>query len=163
DPGPTPRSMKQEAFELHLLLKKAGIKGPYVLVGHSLGGLVARIYAEQYPNEVAGVIFVDSTHEDTILSLNGKLVRMRELAKQVAIPAVQTMKTSPPKPPTKADRKQQEENAKIFGPPGIGPPYDKLPPEAQKLRMWALNHPKLTASTDTFFAEELQVMYLARA
>src|SRR5262249_14629679 len=76
DSGPTPRSMKQEAFELHLLLQKAGIKGPCVLVGHSLGGLVARIYAEQYPDEVAGIVFVDSTHEDTILSLNGKLVRM---------------------------------------------------------------------------------------
>jgi pimeloyl-ACP methyl ester carboxylesterase len=40
-------------------LKSAGIKGPYVLVGHSLGGLVARVYAGQYPDEVAGMVFVD--------------------------------------------------------------------------------------------------------
>jgi pimeloyl-ACP methyl ester carboxylesterase len=40
-------------------LKNAGIKGPYVLVGHSLGGLVARLYAGRYPDEVAGVVFVD--------------------------------------------------------------------------------------------------------
>src|SRR5438128_1815367 len=37
DPGPIPRTMKQEAFELHTLLSAAHIKGPYILVGHSLG------------------------------------------------------------------------------------------------------------------------------
>lgn len=40
-------------------MKKAGISDPYVLVGHSLGALVARLYAGQYPNEVAGMVFVD--------------------------------------------------------------------------------------------------------
>jgi pimeloyl-ACP methyl ester carboxylesterase len=45
--------------EIHNALKSAGIKGPYVLVGHSLGALVARLYAGQYPNDVAGVVFVD--------------------------------------------------------------------------------------------------------
>jgi len=45
--------------EVHTALKNAGIKGPYVLVGHSLGGLVARLYVGQYPDEVAGMVFVD--------------------------------------------------------------------------------------------------------
>jgi pimeloyl-ACP methyl ester carboxylesterase len=45
--------------EVHTALKNVGIKGPYVLVGHSLGGLVARVYAGQYPDEVAGMVFVD--------------------------------------------------------------------------------------------------------
>src|SRR2546430_852939 len=45
--------------EVHTALKNAGIKGPYVLVGHSLGGLVARLYAGQHPDEVAGMVFVD--------------------------------------------------------------------------------------------------------
>jgi len=45
--------------EVHTALRNAGIKGPYVLVGHSLGGLVARVYAGQYADEVAGVVFVD--------------------------------------------------------------------------------------------------------
>jgi pimeloyl-ACP methyl ester carboxylesterase len=45
--------------EVHTALKNAGIKGPYVLVGHSLGGLVARLYAGQYPDEVVGMVFVD--------------------------------------------------------------------------------------------------------
>jgi pimeloyl-ACP methyl ester carboxylesterase len=45
--------------EVHAALKNAGIKGPYVLVGHSLGGLVARLYESQFPEEVAGLVFVD--------------------------------------------------------------------------------------------------------
>jgi pimeloyl-ACP methyl ester carboxylesterase len=45
--------------EIHEVLKNAGIKDPYVLVGHSLGALVARLYAGQYPNDVAGLVFVD--------------------------------------------------------------------------------------------------------
>jgi len=45
--------------EVHTALRKVGINGPYVLVGHSLGGLVARLYAGQYPDEVAGMVFVD--------------------------------------------------------------------------------------------------------
>ena len=63
DPGPTPRTMKQEAYELHNLLRAARVKAPYVLVGHSIGGLIARVYTEQYPNEVTGVVLVDPTHE----------------------------------------------------------------------------------------------------
>jgi pimeloyl-ACP methyl ester carboxylesterase len=45
--------------EVHTALKNTGIKGPYVLVRHSLGGLVARVYAGQYPDEVVGMVFVD--------------------------------------------------------------------------------------------------------
>jgi pimeloyl-ACP methyl ester carboxylesterase len=45
--------------EVHNALKNAGIKGPYLLVGHSLGAVVARLYAGRYPDEVAGVVFVD--------------------------------------------------------------------------------------------------------
>ena len=58
DDGPTD-SCEVRVREIHNALKNAGIKGPYVLVGHSLGALVARLYAGQYPNEVAGVVFVD--------------------------------------------------------------------------------------------------------
>jgi pimeloyl-ACP methyl ester carboxylesterase len=162
DLGPTPRTMKQEANELHLLLRKAGINGPYVLAGHSLGGLIARIYSDLYPKEVAGIVLVDSTHEDTTLFMNGKLTHMRELAKSVPIPPFHTMKSGPAKPPTEEDKRQAEQNAKMFGPPKIEPPYDKLPDEVQRLRLWALTHPKLSAGIDTFFAEELQAMYVAR-
>jgi pimeloyl-ACP methyl ester carboxylesterase len=155
--------MKQEAYELHLLLKQAGIRGPYVLAGHSIGGLIARVYAEQYPIEVAGMVLVDSTHEDTTLMYQGKLVRVREGAKERPIPPVQTMKSSPPQPPTEEDKKQAEFNAQVFGPPKIQPPFNKLPPDVQKVRLWMLSHPKLSAASDDYWPEELQALHVARA
>jgi len=64
DPGPEPRDVAQHARELHTLLSKAGVAGPYVLVGHSLGGLYVRTFAAQYPGEVAGMVLVESSHPD---------------------------------------------------------------------------------------------------
>lgn len=62
DPGPAP-SADRTVDELHLLLEKVGVPGPYVLVGHSLGGVIARLYASRYPNDVAGMVMADSSHE----------------------------------------------------------------------------------------------------
>ena len=59
--GPEPRDAEQISSELHTLLKGAGIEGPFVLVGHSFGGLYTRTYAARYPDEVAGVVLVDSS------------------------------------------------------------------------------------------------------
>jgi pimeloyl-ACP methyl ester carboxylesterase len=64
EPGPEPRDAKQVSSELHTLLANAGIEGPYVLVGHSYGGLYARMNAARYPDEVAGVVLVDSSHPE---------------------------------------------------------------------------------------------------
>jgi pimeloyl-ACP methyl ester carboxylesterase len=64
EPGPEPRDAKQVSSELHTLLANAGIEGPYVLVGHSYGGLYARMYADQYSEEVAGMVLVDSSHPE---------------------------------------------------------------------------------------------------
>lgn len=72
DLGPRPRTMRQVAYELHTVLKKAGEKGPFIMVGQSVGGLFVRVYASQYPQEVAGMVLVDRTHEDTVLMINGK-------------------------------------------------------------------------------------------
>jgi pimeloyl-ACP methyl ester carboxylesterase len=62
--GTKPRTAGRIAVELHTLLQNAKIPGPYVLVGHSLGGLNIRMFAELYPDEVAGLVFVDSSSED---------------------------------------------------------------------------------------------------
>lgn len=64
DPGPVPRTSKQIVIELHNLLRRAGISGPYVFVGHSFGGIIARVYASQYPDDVVGMVLVDASHVD---------------------------------------------------------------------------------------------------
>ncbi len=64
--GPEPRTAAQQAKELKALLDAAGEKGPYILVGHSLGGFVIRAFANAYPQDVAGMVLVDASHPDTI-------------------------------------------------------------------------------------------------
>jgi pimeloyl-ACP methyl ester carboxylesterase len=64
DPAPTPRSAADAVTDLHALLNAAAVPSPYVLVGHSVGGLFVRLYASRYPDEVAGLVLVDSSHED---------------------------------------------------------------------------------------------------
>lgn len=59
DPGPLPRDAQQSARELDLLLTNAAVSGPYVLVGHSYGANVARVYAAQYPDDLAALVLVD--------------------------------------------------------------------------------------------------------
>ncbi|HJP86732.1 MAG TPA: alpha/beta hydrolase, partial [Gemmatimonadaceae bacterium] len=64
DPGPFPRTSAAMSADLHELLHRAGIPLPFIYVGHSLGGLNARVYNAMYPSEIAGVVFVDAAHED---------------------------------------------------------------------------------------------------
>ena len=58
--SPQPRTAREFAKELHTLLAKANEPGPYVLVGHSMGGYTVRVYAHDYPDEVSGLVLVDS-------------------------------------------------------------------------------------------------------
>ncbi len=59
-----PRTGKEIITELHEILVNADIKPPYILVGHSLGGLYVSLYARHYPHETAGVVLVDSMHPE---------------------------------------------------------------------------------------------------
>src|SRR5689334_7171128 len=60
EPGPLPRTAARFARELHTVLRNAEVPGPYVLVGHSAGGLTVRVFADAYPAEVVGVVLIDS-------------------------------------------------------------------------------------------------------
>ncbi|MEL7118359.1 MAG: alpha/beta hydrolase [Bacteroidota bacterium] len=62
----TARDPETIARELHTLLEKSGEEPPYILAGHSLGGPYIRLFAKLYPNEVAGLIFMDSTHPEQV-------------------------------------------------------------------------------------------------
>jgi len=63
DPGPNPRSAEQIARELQALLKAKAIMPPYILVGHSAGGLFVRVFAHLYPKEIAGLVLLDPATE----------------------------------------------------------------------------------------------------
>ena len=76
EPSPAPRTARQMAAELHTLLGNAKIEAPYILVGHSLGGLSVRMYADLYPQEVVGMVLVDSTHEESLTRYPAEVYRM---------------------------------------------------------------------------------------
>jgi pimeloyl-ACP methyl ester carboxylesterase len=63
DPVPQPTTAKDAVADLHALLSVAGEVGPYVLVGHSYGGLIVRLYASTYPKEVSGLMLIDALSE----------------------------------------------------------------------------------------------------
>jgi pimeloyl-ACP methyl ester carboxylesterase len=64
EPGPEPRDAQSLATELHTLLDEIRVEPPYVMVGHSFGGIYVRVFRSQYPDEVAGMVLLDATHPD---------------------------------------------------------------------------------------------------
>lgn len=87
-PGPAPRTLKQEVFELHTPLKAAKISGPVVLVGQSIGALNVRLYTMKYGNEVAGIVLVDPADESSmVFSVTaGRWIRLRDQATGRTVP-----------------------------------------------------------------------------
>ncbi|MDQ3694869.1 MAG: alpha/beta hydrolase [Chloroflexota bacterium] len=73
DPVPQPRTTRDLVADLHALLRAAAVPGPYVLAGHSAGGLAVRLYASTYPDEVVGMVLVDATTEDVWRRFQGAL------------------------------------------------------------------------------------------
>ena len=73
-PSPSPPPPRAMVADLHALLTAAGVPGPYVLAGHSFGGLVARLYAATYPDEVVGLVLVDPFSEAVRAAIDARPV-----------------------------------------------------------------------------------------
>jgi pimeloyl-ACP methyl ester carboxylesterase len=105
DPVPPPRTTQEMVDDLHALMGAADIPGPYVLVAHSAGGLLVRLYASEYPDDVVGMVLLDSTHEDTWLRFQEALspeqwdvfetLTVDQTEKQAAYPEVEQWFTAP--------------------------------------------------------------------
>jgi pimeloyl-ACP methyl ester carboxylesterase len=157
DAGPMPRTFEQDVYELHELLQRAGVHPPYVLVGHSLGGIIARKFEMNYSGEVQGLVLVDATSENATLFINNKVQRLRLLSGGRKIPAVKKEVDTLTKVPTQKD---MNDFLKMVGEPKIDFPFDKLPVKFQQVRLWAMKQPKfLLADNGTYWAEEFEAIY----
>lgn len=158
DAGPMPRTMKQDVYELHSLLIKSKLKPPFILVAHSLGGLIARLYNKEYPNEVEAMVLVDPTSEDGVLFINGKMQKVRLLATAKKIPAIKKRVDSLTKLPSQKDI---DDLANFMGKPKSEFPFTLLPDTIQNIRLWARSTPGFqVADAYDLWADELQQMYI---
>ncbi|MBV9500654.1 MAG: alpha/beta hydrolase [Acidobacteriaceae bacterium] len=120
---------EQRVTEIHRLLNRAEISGPYVVVGFSLGGVVARLYSHDYPEEVAGMVIIDHAFID-----------VGSDSTPVESPTPDSKGNSPPVLISKTPITLGIEDDLNFG---------RLPPRGQELHRWAMsNHPaRPTAET----------------
>ena len=90
DPAELPRSSIKVTDDLRELLDLAGVARPCVLVGHSLGGLYARHFAKRFPDDVAGLVLADPTHEDVVDYLPPEAAqRLTSWTSDIALPPEQ--------------------------------------------------------------------------
>ena len=160
DLGPRPRTLRQIVWELHELLRRAGERPPYVLVGHSYGGTLARQFTFTHRDEVAGIVFDESGHErGTMVFRNGQMIRLVDSATGRPVPEPRTsgpLRVADIPPAILAQIEQAaQEMVKQAGRPG-------LPPDAQRMRTWSYGQIKHWASNDNPFEGEELAALLAR-
>jgi pimeloyl-ACP methyl ester carboxylesterase len=134
DAGPARGAVEQTVDDLHLLLDKAGIRPPYVLVGASLGGIYTRAYQRRHPEEVVGLVLDDPTSDEGLsYRVNGKDRPIYEMSardmREAFLPLV---------------RNGWHRDA----PTRVEEPQDRLPKELQMALLWAAR--KFVAEDDIY-------------
>ena len=119
--GPNPDIEDPSAVPviLRATLTAAGEKPPYLMVGASMGGVYVRLYHAQHPDEVAGMVLIDSADGSGLfLMIQGQVVSMNDIT------AEQLRATAQPQPANVTPR-----------PPQTGAPFDRLPPDLYRIRV----------------------------
>lgn len=123
DLSPEPQDTQQNAQALHTLLAKAGVPGPYVMVGHSFGGLFVRMFAELYPSEVAGMVLIEATLPDGLKTLgqpdvmpNAPNATMMDATPIISRLGILRLLDFPPTDPDLPERQRQELKAYLASP-----------------------------------------------
>lgn len=134
DPGATPRTFAQLALELRTTLARGGERGPFLLVGQSFGGSLARGFAARYPADVAGMVLIDAVHEDGYVVWGGQPHHLRDDARPDRLE---------PAPRLALDSATiaWARTAKPAAAEPIEPPLDRLPAGAQRIWAWAAARP----------------------
>lgn len=117
DPGPAEETVEETVSDLHALLQASGERGPYVLVGASIGGIFIQAYQRAFPKDIAALVFSNSSNRIgfQVKDKNGLIWELTEAEICSAYPLPPS---DNPKPTSEAD------------------PYDKLSPDLQKVRLW---------------------------
>jgi len=124
DRGPEDNTVEEAVDDLHLLLRKAAVPPPYVLVGHSIGGMYVRAFQRRYPEEVVGMVLVDASPEEDLEYLwHGQSTVGVDLPDDALDSLFAPLILKPPAPRELPDE--------------VGEPYDRLAPELQRARLWA--------------------------
>ena len=119
DPGPADETVEETIDDLHRLLTSVGEKPPYLLVGASIGGIFIRAYQHAFPNEVAGLVFANSSHRVGMQLKDGKGDLIWNLSDDELRSAFPLPASS--KGPT---------------PTHEGQPFDRLPADLRAMRLW---------------------------
>jgi pimeloyl-ACP methyl ester carboxylesterase len=162
DLGPRPRTMHQVAWELRTLLEKAGERPPFVLVGHSSGGWLVRVFTSMYRSEVAGLVLCESGDERGLFTVkDGKKVLLVETATGEPLPAVKRSDPLRDSDIPARFRSMIEAQIRDLAPHANDPPRDKLPADAQRMRTWSISQVKHHIISDNPFAGEEMAALLA--
>jgi pimeloyl-ACP methyl ester carboxylesterase len=159
--GPRPRTMRQAVYDLHRLLEKASVSGPFVMVGHSAGGGLVRVFAAEYPNDVAGIVLVDAGADTMSLFINGKWEGPFDRVKPRQIPPPRDQIRDDERVLSKPEMDGYKQFREMVGPIKIEEPFDKLPEPIQKLRLWVMALPESNVTDYNPYGPEEGFLLLA--